>query len=113
MRYRDAVLEPFVRLFSGAVGPYFILMDDNAQEHRLHMVDDFLENVDILQMDWPAMSLDLNPYIACLRSSGEGNCKSQFPFRELSRPVNSVAECVGPSSVITHNLPYFWYEITA
>ncbi|GFT34449.1 transposable element Tcb2 transposase [Trichonephila clavipes] len=29
-RYRDKVLEPYVRLFRGAVGPDFIFMDDNA-----------------------------------------------------------------------------------
>ena len=34
VRYRDEVLEPYVRLFRGAVGPEFILMDDNARPHR-------------------------------------------------------------------------------
>ncbi|GFV67133.1 transposable element Tcb2 transposase [Trichonephila clavipes] len=42
-RYRGGVLEPYVRLFRGAVGPGFILMDDNAPCHRAVLIDDFLE----------------------------------------------------------------------
>ncbi|GBL83808.1 hypothetical protein AVEN_132688-1 [Araneus ventricosus] len=41
--YRDEILEPYVRLFRGAVGPEFILMDDNARPHRALLVDEFLE----------------------------------------------------------------------
>ncbi|GBL87387.1 hypothetical protein AVEN_118335-1 [Araneus ventricosus] len=61
VRYRDEILEPYVRLFRGAVGPEFILMDDNARPHRALLVDEFLESEDIRQMDWPARSPDLNP----------------------------------------------------
>ena len=32
-RYRDEILHPVVRLFAGAVGPDFVLMDDNARPH--------------------------------------------------------------------------------
>ncbi|GFV84547.1 transposable element Tcb2 transposase [Trichonephila clavipes] len=32
-RYRDEVLEPYIRLFRGAVSPDFIFMDDNASCH--------------------------------------------------------------------------------
>ncbi|GFW61121.1 transposable element Tcb1 transposase [Trichonephila clavipes] len=31
VRYRDKVLEPIVRLYAAAVGPTFVLMDDNAR----------------------------------------------------------------------------------
>ncbi|GBL87031.1 Transposable element Tcb2 transposase [Araneus ventricosus] len=61
VRYRDEILEPYVRLFRGAVGPEFILMDDNARPHRALLVDEFLESEDIRRMDWPARSQDLNP----------------------------------------------------
>ncbi|GBO02153.1 hypothetical protein AVEN_203621-1 [Araneus ventricosus] len=61
VRYRDEILEPYVRLFRGAVGPVFILMDDNARPHRALLVDEFLESGDIRRMDWPARSPDLNP----------------------------------------------------
>ncbi|GBO43813.1 hypothetical protein AVEN_192355-1 [Araneus ventricosus] len=61
VRYRDEILEPYVRLFRGAVGPEFILMDDNARLHRALLVDEFLESEDIRRIDWPATSPDLNP----------------------------------------------------
>ncbi|GBN38940.1 Death-associated protein kinase dapk-1 [Araneus ventricosus] len=61
VRYRDEILEPYVRLFRGAVGPEFILMDDNARPHRALLIDEFLESEDIRRMDWSARSPDLNP----------------------------------------------------
>ncbi|GBL99184.1 Transposable element Tc1 transposase [Araneus ventricosus] len=61
VRYRDEILEPYVRPFRGAVGPEFILMDDNARPYRALLVDDFLESEDIRRMDWTARYPDLNP----------------------------------------------------
>ncbi|GBM88938.1 Transposable element Tcb2 transposase [Araneus ventricosus] len=61
VRYRDEILELYLRLFRGAVGPEFILMDDNARPHRALLVDEFLESEDIRRMDWPARSPDLSP----------------------------------------------------
>ncbi|GBO00171.1 hypothetical protein AVEN_228412-1 [Araneus ventricosus] len=61
VRYRDEILEPYVRLFRCAVGPEFILMDDNARPHGAFLVDEFLESEDIRQMDWLARSPDVNP----------------------------------------------------
>ncbi|GBO16452.1 hypothetical protein AVEN_189789-1 [Araneus ventricosus] len=58
VRYRDEILEPYVRLFRGAVGPEFILMDDNARPHRALLVNEFLESGDIRRMDWPTRSPD-------------------------------------------------------
>ena len=57
-RYRDEVLKPYVRLFSG---PDFIFMDDNASCHRTFLVGDFFEMENIQRMLWPANSPDLNP----------------------------------------------------
>ncbi|GFX19835.1 transposable element Tcb2 transposase [Trichonephila clavipes] len=42
-RYSDEVLDPYVRMFRGAVGPDFIFMDENAACHRAVLIDDFLE----------------------------------------------------------------------
>ncbi|GFU90855.1 transposable element Tcb1 transposase [Trichonephila clavipes] len=61
VRYRDEVLEPIVRLYAAAVGPTFVLMDNNARPHRADIVDNYLENEGITRMAWPAYSLDLNP----------------------------------------------------
>ncbi|GFW73443.1 transposable element Tcb1 transposase [Trichonephila clavipes] len=61
VRYRDEVLEPNVRLYAGAVGPTFVLIDDNARPHRADIIDDYLESKGIARMVWPAYSPDLNP----------------------------------------------------
>ncbi|GFW78051.1 uncharacterized protein TNCV_135211 [Trichonephila clavipes] len=45
VRYRDRVLEPYIRLFKGTCGSELILMDDNARTHRALLVDEFLESV--------------------------------------------------------------------
>ncbi|GFX66381.1 transposable element Tcb2 transposase [Trichonephila clavipes] len=63
VRYRDEVLEPYVRLFMNACGPEFILMDDNARLHGALLVVEFLESENISYMDWPARSPDLNPIV--------------------------------------------------
>ncbi|GFT67334.1 transposable element Tcb2 transposase [Trichonephila clavipes] len=60
-RYRDEVLEPYVHLFRGAVGPDYIFMDDNAPCHRAVLIDGFLETENIQRMSDPANSPDLNP----------------------------------------------------
>ncbi|GFV79960.1 transposable element Tcb2 transposase [Trichonephila clavipes] len=60
-KYRDEVLDPYVHLFRGAIGPDFIFMDDNAPCQRAVLIDDFLETENIQRMSWPANSPDLNP----------------------------------------------------
>ncbi|GFX51670.1 transposable element Tcb1 transposase [Trichonephila clavipes] len=59
VRYGDEVLEPIVRLYAAAVGPTFVLMDDNAHPHRADIVDDYLKSEGIARIAWPAYSLDL------------------------------------------------------
>ncbi|GFW25394.1 transposable element Tcb1 transposase [Trichonephila clavipes] len=60
VQHRDEVLEPIVRLYATAVGPTFILMDDNARPHITDIVDGYLESEGIARMAWPALSPDLN-----------------------------------------------------
>ncbi|GFU66999.1 transposable element Tcb1 transposase [Trichonephila clavipes] len=60
VRYRDEVLELIVRLYAAAVGPTFVLMDDNARPHRADIVEDNLEGEGIVRMAWPVYSPDLN-----------------------------------------------------
>ena len=50
-----------MRLYAAAVGPTFVLMDDNARPHRADIVDDYLESEGIARMEWPAYSPNLNP----------------------------------------------------
>ena len=61
VRYVNEILDVYVRPYAGAIGPDFILMDDNARPHRAHVTNQFLEDTTIERMDWPARSPDLNP----------------------------------------------------
>ena len=66
VRYRDEILHPIVRPYAGAIGPNFILMDDNARPHRAIVVNDYLEAESIERMEWPAKSPDCNPIEHCV-----------------------------------------------
>ncbi|GBL84083.1 hypothetical protein AVEN_100930-1 [Araneus ventricosus] len=59
VRYRDEILDPYVRPYAGAIGNDFILMDDNARPHRAVVVD--LESHGLERMEGPAQTPDLNP----------------------------------------------------
>ncbi|KAI4891914.1 hypothetical protein NFI96_030001 [Prochilodus magdalenae] len=59
--YRDEILRPLVRPYAGAVGPGFLLMQDNARPHVAGVCQQFLQDEGIEAMDWPARSPDLNP----------------------------------------------------
>uniref|UniRef100_A0A4W5MI74 Transposase Tc1-like domain-containing protein n=1 Tax=Hucho hucho TaxID=62062 RepID=A0A4W5MI74_9TELE len=61
IRYRDEILRPLVRPYAGAVGPGFLLMQDNARPHVAGVCQQFLQEESIDAMDWPAHSPDLNP----------------------------------------------------
>ncbi|GBN36916.1 hypothetical protein AVEN_87530-1 [Araneus ventricosus] len=60
-RYRNEILDPYVRPYTGAVGSDLILMDDNARPHRAVVVEDYLEGHGLERMELPAQSPDLNP----------------------------------------------------
>ncbi|GFW74262.1 transposable element Tc3 transposase [Trichonephila clavipes] len=60
LRYRDEILDPYVRPYAAAIGNDFILMDDNARPHRARTVEEYLENHGLERMEWPARSPDLN-----------------------------------------------------
>ncbi|GFV10453.1 transposable element Tcb1 transposase [Trichonephila clavipes] len=57
---RDVIMEQHVRLFRGAMGAEFLVMDDNARPHRANIVDECLQSEDITRMDCTAYSPDLN-----------------------------------------------------
>ncbi|GFT31066.1 transposable element Tcb2 transposase [Trichonephila clavipes] len=54
LRYRDEILDPYVRPYAAAIGNDFILMDDNARPHRARIVEEYLEDNDLERMEWPA-----------------------------------------------------------
>ncbi|GFY24905.1 transposable element Tcb2 transposase [Trichonephila clavipes] len=55
-RYIDEVLLPHARIFRGAVGEKFVLMDDNATCHGTLAVQDCLDSEGIQRLVWPARS---------------------------------------------------------
>ncbi|CAJ0938757.1 unnamed protein product [Ranitomeya imitator] len=61
IRYRDEILRPLVRPYAGAVGPGFLLKQNNARLHVAGVCQQFLQDEGIEAMDWPAHSPDLNP----------------------------------------------------
>ncbi|GFV31838.1 uncharacterized protein TNCV_2105881 [Trichonephila clavipes] len=56
LRYRDEILDPYVRPYAAAIGNDFILMDDNARPHRAWIVEEYLEDHGLERMEWPARS---------------------------------------------------------
>ena len=60
-RYRDEILQPVAIPYLHSLGPNSILQDDNARPHRAGFIRDYLQNVGVEKMEWPASSPDLNP----------------------------------------------------
>ncbi|GFX12765.1 transposable element Tcb2 transposase [Trichonephila clavipes] len=57
----DEIFRPIVVPYAAAIGVVFILMDDNCRPHRANLVEDFLFEEEIVRMEWPACSPDMNP----------------------------------------------------
>lgn len=60
-RYIEEVLMDHVVPVSEYIGDNFILMHDNARPHTAMCVAQYLQDVGIHKMNWPACSPDLNP----------------------------------------------------
>ncbi|GBM04250.1 Transposable element Tc1 transposase [Araneus ventricosus] len=90
VRYRDEILEPYVRLFRGAVGPEFILMDDNVRPPRALLVDEILESEDIRRMDSPARSPDLNPIEHVWDALGRAIATRNTPPRFIQEMITAL-----------------------
>ncbi|GBL94681.1 hypothetical protein AVEN_83994-1 [Araneus ventricosus] len=61
VRYREDIFYPYVRLYDGAIGVYFIIMDDNSASDRPRLGYEFLNDYSYEIIDRPAQSQDLNP----------------------------------------------------
>ena len=62
-RYRVEILQPVAIRYLHSLGPKSILQDDNARPHRAGFIRDYLQNVGVDRMKWPAQDScpDLNP----------------------------------------------------
>ncbi|GFW66474.1 transposable element Tcb2 transposase [Trichonephila clavipes] len=58
---RDEILAPYCRLFHGAYGSNFVLINGNACKHRAQLVDEYLQLKDIKQLEWLETSHAFNP----------------------------------------------------
>lgn len=61
LRYRDEVLTHVALPTLHAIGHGAVLQDDNARPHRALVVNNFLQQQQIVRMQWPANSPDLSP----------------------------------------------------
>ena len=59
VRYREEILRPVAIPYLQNMGPNAILQDDNARRARI--IREYLQNVGVERMEWPAVSPDLNP----------------------------------------------------
>lgn len=60
-RYIEECLEPHVVPYAHFIGEEFIFMHDNARAHTAGIVNEYLSEVGITVMGWPARSPDMNP----------------------------------------------------
>ena len=58
--YRDDILDACVRPYAGATGDVFLLRYDNARQHGVRIVGDYLQQETILCMERSAQSSALN-----------------------------------------------------
>ncbi|GFW92783.1 transposable element Tcb2 transposase [Trichonephila clavipes] len=61
LRYQDAIFDRYVDPYTDIIGNKFILIDNNAPNHRAVLVEDYLENHVWKKMDWIAKFPVLNP----------------------------------------------------
>lgn len=62
VRYQDEVLRATVRLYTSTISPEFLLAQDNARPHVARVCRQFLDDEDIVAIDWPSRPPDLNPH---------------------------------------------------
>jgi hypothetical protein len=55
------ILEQFVVPVASFLGDNFISQHDNARLHSVRIVSEYLDEIGIASMQWPARSQDLNP----------------------------------------------------
>ena len=60
-RYIAEILQDYVVPYPPFIGDNFLLMHDNARPDVARIVTEYLQEVNIPQIEWPPLSPDLNP----------------------------------------------------
>jgi hypothetical protein len=82
-RYVTTILEPHVVPYAPYIGENFILMNDNARPHTAQIVRQYLYEVRIVIVNWPARSADLNPIEHLWDNMGRSLKTLHQPYRNL------------------------------
>ena len=96
-QYITEILQPHVVPFAPFIGNDFLFMHDNAKPHVARVAQEYLEEVEISVMDWPARSPDLNPIEHLWDQMGR-------KVRSLNRSPQTLAE-------LKISLEMIWREI--
>lgn len=83
-RYITDILEPHVVPYAPFIGEEMLLMHDNARPHVARIVQDYLQEVEIETLAWPARSPDLNPIEHLWDNMGQQVRALQVPPRNLN-----------------------------
>jgi hypothetical protein len=59
--YVTDILEQYVVSFASFIGDNFIFKHDNSRQYIVRIMSEYLDEVGIVSMQWPARSQDLNP----------------------------------------------------
>lgn len=59
--YIPDIPEEYAASFAQFIDPHFLFMHDNAQSHAANAVRDYLDEIRVRTMDWPATGPELNP----------------------------------------------------
>ncbi|GFT13217.1 hypothetical protein TNCV_4076751 [Trichonephila clavipes] len=108
-RYIDEVLLPHVRLFRGAVGDKFVLMDDNATCHRTLAVQDCLDSEYSTSRMASAFS-DVNP-IENVRDALKASCWSNYPSTNKNILIRALTEEINCFNSCWIMLFKVWYDV--
>ncbi|GFW23741.1 transposable element Tcb2 transposase [Trichonephila clavipes] len=61
VRYRCEIFNRYIPPYTTAIDNKFLLMDDNAQNHRTVSFENYLQDHSLERMEWRVQSPDLNP----------------------------------------------------
>ena len=89
IRYHDKIFGPIIRPYTGAMGPGFLLVYDNAQPNVVRVRSQFLEDEGIDTIEWPLCSSDLNPieHLWYMFRSIQRHQVAPQSFKELSNAL--------------------------